>query len=200
MTLTLHEMDHFPDDILNCGPLTALWEFVTERSVGDIVRSFTSQLYPFSQLANTLIQREQLNVVQMKYPDLRHSLEYAKPRRNWDVISRPKRRHPYINDRIALRTPRDDQYRLQQNEKVAITVYFKNYLELKISPQRLSKYISDVVHWWGKIRIKGDSETVYSEWAQRNLNEKHRTHRMQGYVNQDTSYLTLDKPTIISSS
>ena len=200
MTLTLHEMDHIPDDILNCRPPTALWEFVTERSMGDIVRSFTSRLYPFSQPANTLIQREQPNVVQMIYPDLKYSLEYAKPRRDWDVISRPKRSHPQINDRIALRTLYDDQDRLQQNEKVAIAVYFKNDLELEISPQRLSKYISDVVHWWGKIRIKGDSETVYSEWAQRNLNEKHRTHRMQGYVNQNTSYLTLDKPTISSSS
>ena len=37
MTLALHEMDHLPDDILNCGPPTALWEFVTERSMGDVV-------------------------------------------------------------------------------------------------------------------------------------------------------------------
>ena len=48
MTLALHEMDHLPDDILNCGPPTALWEFVTERSMGDVVQSVTSRSYPFS--------------------------------------------------------------------------------------------------------------------------------------------------------
>ena len=42
MTVALHEMDHLPDDILNCGPPTALWEFVTERSMGEVVRSVTS--------------------------------------------------------------------------------------------------------------------------------------------------------------
>lgn len=173
MTLALHEMDHLPDDILNCGPPTALWEFVTERSMGEVVRSVTSRSYPFSQLANTLLQREQLKVVQMRYPDMKNTLEYAKPRRDWDVTSRAEKYYPKINDRIVLRTPHD-QYQLQKNEKVAIAVYFKNYLELKISPWQLSKYIPDVVHWWGKIRIKGDPETVHSEWAQRNVNEKHR--------------------------
>jgi len=42
MTLALHKMDHLLDDILNCGPPTALWEFVTERSMGEVVQSVTS--------------------------------------------------------------------------------------------------------------------------------------------------------------
>jgi len=63
MTLAGHALDHLPDDILNAGPPLALWEFVTERSMGEVARSVTSHVYPFSQLANTLIQREQLKVV-----------------------------------------------------------------------------------------------------------------------------------------
>ena len=134
MTLALHEMDHLPDDILNCGPPTALWEFITERSMGDVVRSVTSRSYPFSQLANTLLQCEQLKVVQMLYPDMKDGLNYAKPHRDWDIILRAEMYYPNINDRIVLQTPHD-QYQIQPNEKVAIAVYFKNYLELKISPQ-----------------------------------------------------------------
>jgi len=42
MTLALHKMDHLPDDILNCRPPTALWEFVTERSMGEVMQSVTS--------------------------------------------------------------------------------------------------------------------------------------------------------------
>jgi hypothetical protein len=102
MTLALHEMDHLPDDILNCGPPTALWEFVTERSMGDVVRSVTSRSYPFSQLANTLIQREQLKVVQMRYPDMKDSLDYAKPRRNWDVTSLAEMYYPEISAYLIL--------------------------------------------------------------------------------------------------
>ena len=165
-------MDHLPDDILNCGPPTALWEFMTERSMGEVVWSVTSQMYPFSQLANALIQQEQLKVVQMMYPDL--SLEYTKPCHDWNMTSHAEQTYPEIHDWITLRTPHDGQYRLQKSEKVAIAVYFKNYLELEISPQQLAKYIPDVVHRWGKIRIKGDPEMIHSEWAQQNLNEKHR--------------------------
>ena len=102
-----------------------------------------------------------------------NDLEYAKPCRDWDMISRAEKYYPKINDRIVLRTPHD-QYRLKQNEKVVIAVYFKSYLELEISPQQLSKYLPDVVDQWGKIWIKGDPEVVHSEWAQRDVNEKHR--------------------------
>ena len=58
MTLAMHEMDHLPDDILDCGPPPALWEFVTEWSMGEVTCSVTSQQYPFTQLAKTLIQWE----------------------------------------------------------------------------------------------------------------------------------------------
>ena len=104
---------------------------------------------------------------------MKDALEFAKPHRNWDLISCAEQFYPGISDRIVLRTPHD-QYQLQQTEKVAITVYFKNYLDLQISACQLSKYIPDVVHRWGKIQIRDDPETVHSAWAQRGVNEKHR--------------------------
>ena len=109
----------------------------------------------------------------MLYPDMQDGLDYAKPHHNWDIISCAEMYYPNINDCIVLQTPHN-QYQLQPNEKVAIAVYFKNYLELKISPQQLSKFIPEMANWWGKIRIKGDPETVHSAWAQWNVNERHR--------------------------
>jgi hypothetical protein len=102
MMLALHEMDHLPDDILNCGPPTALWEFVTERSMGEVVQSVTSRSYPFSQLANTLMQCEQLKVVQMRYPDMKGSLEYAKPCHDWDTISCVEKYYPKISKYLNI--------------------------------------------------------------------------------------------------
>ena len=102
MTVVLHEMDHLPDDILNCGPPAALWEFVTEQSMGEVVRSVTSRLYPFSQLANTLIQWEQLKMVHMRYPDITNSLEYGKPRRNWDMISCAEKYYHEISKHLNI--------------------------------------------------------------------------------------------------
>ena len=63
LSVMTHALNHLPDDILNTGPPLAVWEFVTERSMGEVVHSVTSHIYPFSQLANTLIQWEQLKVV-----------------------------------------------------------------------------------------------------------------------------------------
>ena len=87
MTLAMHEMDHIPEDILNCGPPPALWEFVTERSMGEVARSVTSRRFPFLQLARTLIQREQIKVLQMRYHKMSDSLDYSVPERDWNTIS-----------------------------------------------------------------------------------------------------------------
>ena len=70
MTLTGHTLNHLPDDILNAGPPPALWEFVMECSMGEVACSVTSCVYPFVQLVNTLVQQEQLKVMQMQYPDM----------------------------------------------------------------------------------------------------------------------------------
>ena len=76
MMLMMHHMDHLPDDILDCGPSLALWEFVTERSMGEVMHSIMSQQYPFTQLATTLMWWEQLTVLWMRYPDMNDNLDY----------------------------------------------------------------------------------------------------------------------------
>ena len=70
MTLAGHTLNHLPDNILNAGPPLALWEFVMEHSMGEVAHSVTSHIYPFAQLTNTLIQQEQLKVMQMQYPGM----------------------------------------------------------------------------------------------------------------------------------
>jgi len=96
MTLAMHEMDHLLDNILDCGPPPALWEFVTERSMGEVARSVTSRQYPFSQLAKTLIQREQLKVLRMRYPEMSDSLNYSDPARDWNTTTHAEKCFPEV--------------------------------------------------------------------------------------------------------
>ena len=63
MTLTSLALNHLPDNIYNTGPPPALWEFVTERSMGEVAQSMTSCIFPFAQLANMLLQHKQLKVM-----------------------------------------------------------------------------------------------------------------------------------------
>lgn len=98
MTLAGHALDHLPDDIRNTGPPPALWEFVTERSMGEVARSVTSRTHPFSQLAKTLLQREQLKVVRMRYPDMSNELDYSVGRRDWNDTSRAETYFPQISE------------------------------------------------------------------------------------------------------
>jgi len=102
MTLASHRLDHLLDDINNTGPPAALWEFVTEWSMGEVARSVTSCVYPFAQLANTLLQQEQLKVMQMWYPDLSKELDYSGGRCNWSRISSAEKYFPEINNQIIL--------------------------------------------------------------------------------------------------
>ena len=191
MTLTSHALDHLPDDIYNTGPPPALWEFVTERSMGEVARSVTSRTYPFSQLANTLLQHEQLKVVRMKYPDMSHELNYPGGCRDWNDVSRAEKYFPEISeyksdlimsdidyqtlnisidDRIILRTPHS-WYKLTPTERVAIGVYFQSFLGLKASSKLIGKYLPDRVERWGKMRFKGDAESVRSRWAHEAVRE-----------------------------
>ena len=96
MTLAMHQMDHLPDDILDCGPPPALWEFVTERSMGEVTRSITSQQYPFAQLAMTLMRREQLKVLRMRYHDIKDDLDYSDPPRDWNTTTQAERFVPEV--------------------------------------------------------------------------------------------------------
>ena len=98
MTLAGHALDHLPDDTLNTGPPPALWEFITERSMGEVARSVTSRVYPFAQLANTLIQREQLKVVRMRYPDMGQELDYSGERHDWNEVSGAEKYFPEISE------------------------------------------------------------------------------------------------------
>ena len=173
MTLAGHALDHLPDDILNTGPPSALWEFVTERSMGEVARSVTSRVYPFSQLARTLMQREQLKVVRMRYPDMNQELDYSGDRRDWNEVTRAEKYFPDINDRIVLRTPHG-WYRLTSTEKVAIGVYFKGLLGLAASSKLIGKYLPDRVERWGKMRFKGDAECIRSRWAHESVRETYR--------------------------
>lgn len=91
MTLTMHEMDHLPDNILDCGPPPALWEFMTEQSMGEVTHSVTSQQYPFTQLARTLMQQEQLKILQMQYPDMSVSLDFSEPVQDWNTTTHVKK-------------------------------------------------------------------------------------------------------------
>ena len=173
MPLAGHALDHLSDDILNAGPPPALWEFVTERSMGEVARSITSRIYPFSQLANTLIQREQLKVVRMRYPDLDQELDYSGQRRDWNEVSRAEKYFPDINDWIVLWTPHS-WYKLTSTEKVAIGVYFRALLGLEASPRTIGSYVPDQVERWGKMRFKGDAECVRSRWAHEAVRETYR--------------------------
>ena len=76
MTLMSHALNHLLDDIYNTSPPPTLWEFVTERSMGEVAQSVTSRIFPFAQLANMLLQCEQLKVMRMKYLDMKQDLDY----------------------------------------------------------------------------------------------------------------------------
>ena len=99
MTLAMHQMDHLPDDILDCGPPPALWEFVTERSMGEVTHSITSRQYPFAQLAMTLMRQEQLKVLRMRYHDMKDDLDYSDPPCDWNTTTQAEKFFPDIGMR-----------------------------------------------------------------------------------------------------
>ena len=133
----------------------------------------TSRIYPFSQLANTLLQCEQLKVTQMMYPDMKDDLDYSREHHDWNVISSAERYFPEISPQIILRTPHS-WYKPTPTEKVAIRVYFKNLLGLEASSKLIVKYLPDKVEWWGKIHIKGNTECVQSCWAHGSVGETYQ--------------------------
>ena len=59
--------------------------------MGEVARSVNLRIYPFAQLANTLIQCEQLKVLWLKYPDMDQVLNYSRERRDWNELSRAKK-------------------------------------------------------------------------------------------------------------
>jgi hypothetical protein len=83
--LTLHAMIHLASDTRNAGPLSRIWEYVTERFMGRIARSITSRQYPFSQLAETVKRTEQIKVVALRY-GLEDQLKLERTRRDWSRL------------------------------------------------------------------------------------------------------------------
>lgn len=160
--------------------------------MGEVARSVTSRVYPFSQLAQTLMQREQLKVLRMRYPDMSEELDYGGDRRDWDVVSCAETEFPEISelksdiimnyirlsttstdDQCLLRTPHG-HYKLAPSEKVAIGVYFQQALGLSASSKLIAKYLPDQVERWGKMRIKGNAECIRSRYANESVRETYR--------------------------
>lgn len=83
--LTIHALIHIAGSTRHCGPLSCIWEFVTERFMGKVTRNVTSRQYPFSQIAKTVKKGEQLKTVAMKF-SLEEKLFQADERRNWSVL------------------------------------------------------------------------------------------------------------------
>jgi len=161
MPLAGHALDHLCDNILNAGPLPALWEFVTEHSMGEVMCSITSHVYPFSQLANTLVQWKQIKVMWMKYLDMDEELNYSEQCCDWNKISCSEKYFPAINDQVVLQTPHGG-HKLMSTEKVVISVYFQGLLGLKASARSIGSYLPDQVKQWGKMHFKGNAKCVRS--------------------------------------
>lgn len=83
--LTIHAIIHLISSTRHAGPLSRIWEFVTERYMGKIARSVTSRQYPFSQLAETIKKQEQIKTVAIKL-GLEEELFLTNNRRDWSVL------------------------------------------------------------------------------------------------------------------
>jgi len=66
--------------------------------MGEVARSVTSHTYPFSQLANTLLQREQLKVVWMLYPDMSSALNFSGGHHDWNDVSHAETYIPELSE------------------------------------------------------------------------------------------------------
>lgn len=80
--LTIHALIHIPNDTLNAGPLSRIWEFVSERIMGLIARSVTSKRFPFSQLSRNV---KKIKMVAIKY-GVEDQLHLHRNRRDWSVL------------------------------------------------------------------------------------------------------------------
>lgn len=88
--LTIHALIHVAQATRDAGPLSRIWEYVTERFMGKIARNVTSRQYPFSQIAESVKKQEQLKTVAMKF-GLEEELFQADRRRNWSVLGGQER-------------------------------------------------------------------------------------------------------------
>lgn len=83
--LTIHALIHLAGTTRHAGPLSRIWEYVTERFMGKIARNVTSRQYPFSQIAESVKKQEQLKTIAIKF-GLEEELFQANERRDWSVL------------------------------------------------------------------------------------------------------------------
>jgi hypothetical protein len=94
--LTMHAIIHLVSSTRHAGPLSCIWEYITERFMGKIARSIKSRQYPFSQLAETVKKGEQIKVLAIKY-GLEKELFLTDKRCNWSVEGKQERMIPEIS-------------------------------------------------------------------------------------------------------
>ena len=94
--LTVHALIHLHNDTLHAGPLSRIWEYVTERFMGKIAQSVTSCQYPFSQLSKTVKKMEQVKMVAFRFGKEKE-LYFGRERRDWSKITQQEKVYPGIS-------------------------------------------------------------------------------------------------------
>ncbi|KIM19970.1 hypothetical protein M408DRAFT_311094 [Serendipita vermifera MAFF 305830] len=151
--LTIHAIIHLVSSTRHAGPLSRIWEYVTERFMGKIARSVTSRQYPFSQLSETVKKWEQVKVVAIRY-GLEKELFLADERRNWSILGKQETMIPEINDTTVLKSPHQANYQWTDAECRRVAVYIRQAYQLRASADSIMKELPKTVPRWGKFRVK----------------------------------------------
>lgn len=182
--LTIHAIIHLVSSTRHAGPLSRIWEYVTERLMGKIARSVTSRQYPFSQLSETVKKWEQMKILAIKY-GLEKDLFLADERRDWSVEGQQETMIPEISKYIVssticdtnylldnttvLKTPHEANYKWTDAECRRAAVYIKEAYRLTASAQAIEKELPRSVPRWGKFRVKHEKNVVRSAWSAQRL-------------------------------
>ncbi|KIM34175.1 hypothetical protein M408DRAFT_59842 [Serendipita vermifera MAFF 305830] len=171
--LNVHAMIHIANDTRHAGPLSRIWEYVTERFMGQISRSIKSRRYPFAQLSENVKKREQMKLVIAKY-GLENELIFGAERRDWFKLSGQETMFPEINDTTVLKSPTQAGFAWPREHRLQVAIYFKQALQLTASSERIKKVLPSEVYRWGKFRVFGEKGVVSSKWAQERLSSDAR--------------------------
>jgi hypothetical protein len=106
MPMCVHHVIHLPKSIQNSAPLILSSQLVTERHIGDIERQIKSDRLPIANLFQQTILREQLAIVEIKYPELFDYLTEAKTFR-LVVVTQP-------GSNVSGRSPRYNKWPLKE--------------------------------------------------------------------------------------
>ncbi|KAG8830259.1 hypothetical protein FRC17_005140 [Serendipita sp. 399] len=164
--LTIHALLHLANDTRNAGPLSRVWEFVTERIMGFIGRSVKSRRYPFSQISQTLKMMEQMKTVAIKF-NRWDELKLERRRLNWNTLHRNEQMFPEINKTTILSAPRQDDYAWTDEHRSLVAQYFKAVLCLEAPVVEIVKQLPKLVTRWGSYRVKGEGNKVSSTFGLR---------------------------------